>query len=361
MPKNLLLYIHAFNCTQCVGPKTFEKLLAHFEGDLSRAWIARAADFARAGLSESTAEKIIEKRGHIDPEAEFEKLARGNIAALTPFHGYYPPLLKESAYPPAIMYLRGTYPKEALVLAVVGTRRPSAYGRQAAEHITRGLARSGIAIASGLALGIDGMAHKAALEESAPTVAVLGSGVDDNSIYPTFHRPLARAILEKGGAIISEFPPGTPALKQNFPQRNRIIAGISRGTLVVEAKQKSGALITARYALEYNRDVFAVPGPIFSALSEGPNTLLHEGATAVLSPRDILAVYGIDTKISEMKKISLGETEQKILELLDAPRAFDELRTALSCKASVLNASLAMLELNDCVTNLGNQTYIRKR
>lgn len=358
MPNENIPYIHAFNCTGCVGPKTFQKLFNYFHNDLKRGWHAPHSELLNAGISEETSARIIEKRAVINPEKEFQQLQKQDIEILLPDH--FPPLLTEIPFSPALLYLRGAHPRAALPVAVVGTRRPTSYGREATTALCRDLGRAGVAIVSGLALGIDGLAHAAALEAHAPTVAVLGSGVDDASIYPAFHKPLAQKILANGGTLLSEFPPGTRAQKHHFPQRNRIIAGLTRGTVVVEAKKASGALITARFALEYNRDVFAVPGPVFSALSEGPHVLLKEGAIIARSAEDILNEYDIELSPPESRMDSLGDTERAVVALLETQKTFEEIRETLAVDAAVLNSALAVLELNDSIKNLGNQTYIRK-
>ncbi|MEK7636320.1 MAG: DNA-processing protein DprA [Patescibacteria group bacterium] len=356
-------HLHAFNTLQCIGPKGLAKLSVFFNGDLTRAWSASEALLCEAGISEEMTRSISQRRAHIDPNAEYEQLIKlyGEPIALDDDN--YPALLKETSYAPLLIYVRG-HLSDAFPIAIVGTRRPTHYGKEACHIITRELSRAGICIVSGLALGIDGIAHETVLEEKGRTIAVLGSGIDDTSIYPRFHIALAKRIIENGGAIISEFPPGTTAMKHHFPQRNRIIAGISKGTTVIEAREGSGALITARYALEYNRDVFALPGSIFSMASSGPHALIRQGAELITSAEEILKSYGIEKKkISERidaEKIDIGnELEKKILSLLEESLAFDDIASATGAPIPILNSALVMLELKNYIKNIGNKTYIR--
>ena len=357
MPLNKI-YIHAFNRLQCIGPKGLMLLSEFFGGDFSAAWKASETAIGASGISAETADSIYKKRQTIDPEAEYEKLITSFGEPIATDDTLYPAILREIPHPPLLLYIRGALTASGTKIAVVGTRRPTAYGREIARLFSDDIARTGCTIVSGLALGIDGIAHEAAVRCSAPTIAVVGSGADDESLYPQDHTRLAKKIVESGGAVISEFPPGTPALKHHFPQRNRIIAGLSQGTLVVEAREKSGALITARYALEYNRDVFAVPGPLFSAPSAGPNMLIRDGAHSALTADDVLSLYGI-TAETDRRQGAEGELESKIIAFLDHSVEYDELLSLVGATPSVLNTALAMLELKNCVKNIGNRTYIR--
>ena len=206
----------------------------------------------------------------------------------------FPPLLLEIPDPPNKLYVRGTLPSfEMRWLAVVGSRAMSQYGRQVCEHLISGLRGYPIVIVSGLAYGVDACAHKNALEAGLTTVAVPGSGLDWNVLYPRANAGLAREILKSGGALLSEFEPDLKATDYTFPQRNRIMAGLSHATLIVEAKEKSGSLITARLTAEYNRELLVVPGSIFSAESRGTHQFLKLGATPVTTPEDILRALGI--------------------------------------------------------------------
>jgi len=288
-------YFNAFNLIGNIGPITFKKLLNHFNS-LDIAWKSEINEFYKAGLNQSTVEQIRSKRPKINPDYEMERLEKEKIDLITIQDESYPKLLKEIYTPPAILYIRGNFkPSDKFSLGVVGTRRLSNYGEQITPIITSELSKSGITIVSGLAKGIDTIAHKTAIENNGRTIAVLGSGIDTNSIYPTINKYLAEKIIENG-AVISEFPINTKPLPQNFPQRNRIVSGLSLGILVIEAPEKSGAMITARNALEQNRDVFAIPGHILSNNSLGPNSLIKMGAKLVTKTSDILEELNINIK-----------------------------------------------------------------
>ncbi len=272
----------------------------------------------------------------------------------------YPPLLAEIAQPPGELFVRGSLETlGAPCLAVVGTRTPSAYGKQVTPMIVSALARAGITIVSGLAIGIDTLAHEAALESGGKTVAVLGSGVDEMSVYPPENRALARRIVESGGAVISEFSEGTEPKPFHFPQRNRIIAGLSRGVLVIEARAKSGALITAHFALEENRDVFAVPGPITSLTSAGPNRLLSQGAEAALDADAILNAWGIAALA--VPNASLAAAEPFLAHFPEGAIHVDELVRQSGMGAAEVNIELAKLELAGYIRNLGGGTYAKSK
>jgi len=280
-------YFNAFNLIGNIGPIAFKKILDHF-GSLDIAWKSEINEFRKAGLNQSIIEQISRQRPKINPDYEMEKLEEEKIGLITIQDELYPKLLKEIYAPPAMLYIRGSFKlNDKISLGIVGTRKLSNYGQQITPIITSGLSKSGITIVSGLAKGIDTIAHQTAINSKGRTIAVLGSGVDTKSIYPTINKYLAEKIIENG-AVISEFPINTKPLAQNFPQRNRIISGLSLGILIIEAPEKSGAMITARNALEQNRDVFAIPGHILSNNSLGPNSLIKMGAKLVTKTSDIL-------------------------------------------------------------------------
>ncbi len=279
-------YYNAFNLIGGIGPVGFKKILTYFNS-LDNAWSAEIKEFKKAGLTEFVIEQIRGKRPKINPDWEMEKLDKQGINLITTQDKDYPKLLKEIYAPPATLYIRGHFESTDKYFGIVGTRKLSAYGSQITPLITADLAKSGLTIVSGLAKGIDTIAHETALKTNNRTIAVLGSGIDKTSIYPFINQDLAEKISQNG-AVISEFPIGTQPLAQNFPQRNRIISGLSLGVLVIEAPERSGAMITARNALEQNRDVFAIPGPIISKNSFGPNNLIKMGAKLVSQAEDIL-------------------------------------------------------------------------
>lgn len=256
---------------------------------MTDAWRATPRELSMAGIKLSIAQEFVNLRNKINPEKEWDNVQSLGIEVITIFDNQYPTLLKQIHDPPAILFVRGKLKNNTPnPLGVVGTRKMTTYGARSVEYIVKPLVRNGISIVSGLALGIDGKSHEAALSQNGYTVAVLGSGVDDNSIYPNHHKKLAHRIIESNGAVISEFPPGTKPLAHHFPMRNRIISGLSKGILVIEAAIKSGSLISARCALDQNRDVYAIPGQIFSPTSAGTNQLIAHGAKVVTSANDIL-------------------------------------------------------------------------
>jgi DNA processing protein len=263
----------------------------------------------------------------------------------------FPSLLSEISDPPQTLYIRGELPSPSTkLLCIVGTRRYSPYGKDVCETLIQGLKGYDIAIVSGLALGIDAVAHRAALETGLHTIAVPGSGLDDSVIYPRTNRFLAGDILSAGGALLSEFEPMFKATLYGFPQRNRIMAGMSHATLIIEAGEKSGTLITARLAMEYNRDVLTVPSSIFSRLSYGPHMLIRNGATPITSSNDILEVFGIEGKESHKKQPkNLSENEKKVLKILLHPMKRDELLNVLNLPIRDANVLLSSMELKGLI------------
>lgn len=262
----------------------------------------------------------------------------------------YPKLLAQIHDPPKQLYCRGNIKLlNSFCFGVVGTRKLTAYGKEATEHIVSGLAGSGMTIVSGLAMGIDAVAHQTALDNDLPTIAVLGSGVDDKSIYPRINFTLAQEILKNGGLVTSEYPEGFHANEKTFPQRNRIISGLSKGVLVIEAPEKSGALITTKFATEQNRDVFALPGNIFSINSKGPHMLIQKGAKPVFSAEDILGNYyqNLELNLGPRNNISTNDpVQKKILDILDEKggMTIDEIiRTGLEASQAI--ATLSTLEI----------------
>jgi DNA processing protein len=273
----------------------------------------------------------------------------------------FPKLLKEIHSPPKEIYVIGKLPSEdAIWLAVVGTRRFSTYGKEACEKLINGLRGYNFVIVSGLALGIDSIAHQAALTNNIITIAVPGSGLDEKVLHPHSHKKLAREIVEAGGALLSEFEWEMPAGIHTFPQRNRIIAGLCKGTLIVEAPERSGALITANFALEFNREVFAVPGSIFSEKSKGANKLIKMGAIPVSTTEDILEVFDIPCEKENLKlelSFSLSPLEKKILSSISEPMSKDDLIRKLGMSAIELNPILSMLQLNGIIKESGGEIY----
>ncbi len=358
-------YYHAFNLIPNIGPLKFKKLIAYFK-DLKKAWFAPYTEIIKSGISEEVSERICRERQNINPETEWQKLVTEGLQVLTIQDENYPPLLKEIYDPPAILYLRGEMAHlQKTSLAVVGTRKPTSYGREVTFQLVGLLTQAQINIISGLALGIDALAHQACLNFGGYTIAVLGGGVDDSSIYPRANWGLAQNIIQKGGALISEYPPGTKPLKQNFPHRNRIISGLSQGTLIIEAGEKSGTLITARAALEQNREVFAVPGSIYNPYSRGTNYLIKIGAKLVMNIQDILEELNLSVlkEIPEKQKITSDNPEEALLlqYLSFEPTYIDELTKKTKLPASRISTTLTILEMKGIVRNIGSANYVLAR
>lgn len=266
-------------------------------------------------------------------------------------HTEFPALLKEIPDPPETLFCAGTLPQEGIkLLAVVGARQYTQYGKDACEKIISGLTGYPIVIVSGLALGIDSIAHKKALECGLKTIAVPGSGLAKEALYPRTHQNLAEKIVSSDGALISEFENTFRATPWSFPRRNRIMAGMCHATLVIEAEQKSGTLITSRLATEYNRDVFTVPGSIFSRTSEGPHMLIRLGAIPVTKSSDILEIFGLQEEKAPPIYKDLTEEERLIVELLAKPMTHDELVRESKLEAWRINSILSAMEIKGLIT-----------
>jgi len=355
-------YWVAFTRIPTIGRVRIERLERAF-GSLEAAWLASAAALKEAGLDQRSVEAVVAERPRLSPEAEMAALARLNVTALTWRDDQYPARLKESFDRPPVLYVRGTItPEDDIALAVVGTRRMTQYGRQATEQLVGALVGVGVTIISGLARGVDATAHAAALRNGGRTLAVMACGVD--IVYPPGNQRLAEQVMEQG-ALVSEFPLGTRPLKDSFPRRNRIIAGLSLGVLVTEAPERSGALLTARLATDDNRDVFAVPGSIFSPMSAGTNGLIQEGARLVRTVEDILSELNLTTVVQQAEFAAVapaGASEAALLGLLTAePTHIDEVTRASRLTAAEVSSGLALLELKGYVRQVGGMNYVRLR
>lgn len=359
-----LPYWLAFNRIKGIGPARFRLLIEAF-GSAEAAWHATPADWHAAGLDARSATALERQRGAITPAAEVERLARLRVGALLLKNANYPRLLREIPLPPPVLYIRGRLaPEDDWAVAIVGTRRVSAYGRLVTERFARELAEQHITVVSGLARGVDTVAHLAALEAGGRTLAILGCGPD--LVYPPENAKLAARIIERG-AILTEFAPGTQPEAGNFPARNRIISGLSLGVLVTECPEDSGALITARFAAEHGRDIFAVPGNITSRASMGTNRLLQDGARVVLETRDILDGLNLHLAPQQMElseALPADPTEASLLKVLaeaGEPQHIDELCRATTLPAATVSGTLVMLELKGQVRLVGPMTYARTR
>lgn len=350
------------NLVKGIGAVRFGKLLDYF-GDARSAWEAHPDQWRAAGLPENVVENFIATRQRASLENIWERLQREEIRLITWEDEDYPNRLQKIATPPPVLYARGELlDKDQWSIAVVGTRRVTAYGQQVTEDVAAFLARSGVTVVSGLASGVDTIAHRAALAAGGRTIAVLGSGVD--VIYPPENRNLAKEILPHG-ALISDYPPGTPPEAGNFPPRNRIISGLSIAVVVVEAGTRSGALITANFAAEQGREVFAVPGKIYAPQSKGPNRLLRDGAHPLLSPEDLLKALNL-TMVTEHQqaRVVLPEdaTEAALFNVLSfEPMHVDEVGMRAGLPIEKVTATLALMELKGMVRQVGSMQYVAVR
>lgn len=352
-------YWVGFNLVKGIGAARLRTLLQHF-GDVETAWKASPQDLRTAGLGPKLVETFQQVRAGVSLEQVWERIQRLGIQVLTWEDDGYPSRLKEIDQPPPVLYLRGSLvPEDEWAVAIVGTRGITAYGRQVTAELASVLARRGVTVVSGLARGVDAEAHKACLATGGRTFAVLGSGVDQ--IYPPEHRQLAERIIA-GGALISDYAPGTPPDGINFPPRNRIISGLSLAVIVVEAGEHSGALITAEFAVDQGRDVFAVPGNINAPKSLGCNWLIQQGARPLLSPDDVLEALDIaSVQLHRVARSVLpkDEVEAKLLAVLGKEALHvDEIRAQVDMPIEKVSATLALMELKGMVRQVGGMQYV---
>jgi DNA processing protein len=369
----------SLNMTPGVGPRVATKLLERF-GSADGVFHARRTELESLRVRPETIDSIIAKEYHDKAETELERVKQlgGDILVLD--DGSYPNLLREIADPPITLYVRGDWQGcfELSGVGVIGSRMCSTYGENASEMLSRDLASRGICIISGLARGIDTAAHKGAIRGKGKTIAVLGTGID--GVYPKENRRLIDEILESGGAVVSQFPLGTPPLKDNFPYRNRIISGLSLGVLIIEASERSGSLITARLAMEQDREVMAVPGNITSSNSYGTNYLIKCGAKLVQQWQDVVAELpseisaailppkieesgnGKASKQQELVPADLSDHELKIWTLLspDEPVHIDSLLETSGLSFGDLNAVLVGLDIRDLIRVLPGKHYAKR-
>jgi len=357
-----LRYWLGFNLVRGIGPMRLQMLLDVF-GDIESAWKAPEAALCEARLDRRTLHNLLQVRGQVDLDEVLQRITQAGVHVLTWDHAAYPVLLRQITDAPPVLFVRGEItPADEWSVAMVGTRKATVYGREVAHRLAGDLARNGVTIVSGLARGIDAIAHKAALEAGGRTIAVLGSGVD--YIYPSEHHVLAQAIIENG-ALLSDFPLGTRPEASNFPARNRIISGLSLGVVVVEAGYKSGALITADFAADHGREVFAVPGSILSPASAGCNRLLRDGAAIVTEARDILETLHLDQLAEKQvarEILPANDTEAAILAQLSAePRHLDALARELDIPVETISSTLVMMELKGMTRQPTPLHYVRVR
>ena len=359
----------ALNRVPLLGTVRFRRLEAHF-GDLSRAWDASPGELRAAGIEERPAREIVAARRRISPDAEVQHLAGAGVEAINWHHASYPPRLKEIADPPPVLYFKGSLlPSDERAVAVVGTRGPTSYGREAAARMSNDLAVNGITIVSGLARGIDGIAHRAALDAGGRTIAVLANGLDN--VYPREHAGLCQQVQGQGAAV-SEYPFGVRPDARRFPRRNRLISGMSLGTLVVEAPVQSGAVWTVRHALDQDREVFCIPGSIFSPNSQFTNRMIQEGAKLVSSYTDVLEELNLTVLARQLEMPTTPEPDEpdepdesdeaNLLRYLhEDPLHIDDIRRSASLPIAAVSGMLSLLELKGKVKQVGCMHYIRTR
>jgi DNA processing protein len=352
-------YWIAFNKVPGIGPARLAALLSVC-GTPEAAWRASIHDLQSARLDRRTLESLLLARRQIDPEQEWRRAQQAGVQVLTWDDPDYPELLRQMDDSPPVLYVKGELLTiDQLAVALVGTRRASAYGREVAHKLGAELAQNGVTVVSGLALGVDAVAHKAALDAGGRTVAVLGSGVDQ--VYPLQHRTLAAQLMQQG-ALVSEYPLGTRPEANNFPPRNRIISGLSRAVVIVEAGVRSGALITANYAAEQGREVFAVPGNILSPASAGCNDLIRQGATPLLATSDLLEFLKLASWDAQQtaRLVPPDPAEERLLShFTGEPFHIDDLVRQSNMTTAEVSSLLAMMELKGLVRQASPFSYVR--
>ena len=355
-------YWVGFNLVKGIGAVRFRQILDFF-GNLETAWDAPASAMLSAGIPKKAVENFVKVRSQVDLERVLEKITSAGVRVMTWEDADYPRRLKEIDQSPPVLYIKGTVNVEDdWAVAVVGTRRVTPYGRQVANEIATFLAQNGVTVVSGLARGVDAISHQAALRAGGRTFAVLGSGVD--VIYPPEHRRLAGEIAAQG-ALISDYPLGTSPDGVNFPPRNRIISGLSLATVVVEAGEKSGALITAEFAVEQGKDVFAVPGSILTPQSEGTNKLIEQGARPLLKMSEILETLKLEQipEKQQARKLNPISPDEHILlqHLSSEPVHIDQLCALTGLPISSVSATLTLMELKGFISQVGGMNYVVMR
>jgi DNA processing protein len=359
---DLRRYWAAWNLVKGIGAVRFRTLLNAF-GDPKSAWEASPEALRKAGLSEKLTTNVVKLRAQVAVDKVWEQIQSKAIQVLTWDDEAYPHRLREIDQPPPVLYLRGSLlPEDEWAVAIVGTRRVTAYGRQVTEELASVLARNGVTVISGLARGVDSIAHQSALNAGGRTIAVMGTGVEQ--IYPPENRRLADQILQQG-ALLSDYPLGTPPDGVNFPPRNRIISGLALAVVVVEAGLTSGALITASFAAEQGRDVFAIPGNINAPQSLGTNRLIQDGAIPLLNPQQVLQALNL-TMLTEHRTarqvLPTDPIEKQVYQVLSSePLHVDEIRMRANMPIEQVSATLALMELKGMVRQVGGMNYIAVR
>jgi DNA processing protein len=352
-------YWLGLNLVKGIGAVRLKRLIAYF-GEARAAWHASPAMLAKAGLSQGIIDNFVQLRMDVDLDKIMQDLAAQAVQVITWLDEDYPPRLKEIDAPPPVLYVRGDLrPEDEWAVAIVGTRRITPYGRQVAQEVASLLARNGVTVVSGLARGVDTVAHSEALQAGGRSLAVLGNGID--RMYPPENRILAGRLVENG-ALISDYPPGTPPEGGNFPPRNRIISGLSLAVVIIEAGERSGAIITASFAADQGREVFAVPGGIHARQSRGTNYLIQQGARPLLNPEEILESLDLAMVLEHRtarRVLPENELEASLLERLSLePLHVDELSQTMSSSIQEVTAALALMELKGMIRKVGSMRYV---
>lgn len=349
----------AFHQVPYIGPARFGRLHERF-GSLEAAWSASERDLLHV-LDQRAAESLIKTKRTIHPQREMERIDRLGITVITIADADYPALLAQIPSPPPVIYVKGRLtPADLTAVAIVGTRRATSYGREVASRFGLAFGEAGITVVSGLARGIDGTAHEAALRGGGRTIAVFGCGVD--IIYPTEHKNLAAEIVEHG-AVLSDYPPGRKPDAPNFPARNRIISGLSLGVVVIEAPARSGTLITVDFAADQGREVFVVPGSVLSDFSAGGHRLLRDGARPVTTAADVMEDLRIGARREQalvQQALPLTDQERRLLNHISAdPQHLDELVIAAGLSIVEGSSLITMLELKGLIRDAGSRHFVR--
>jgi DNA processing protein len=355
-------YWVGMNLVKGIGAARLRVLLDRF-GSVEAIWEAPSQSLYATGLSARLVENLLQVRAEVSLDEIWDRLQSHGIEVLTWEDEGYPKRLMEIDQPPPVLYVRGDLlPQDEFSVAIVGTRRVTAYGRQVAENVAGFLARNGLTVISGMARGVDAVAHNAALDAGGRTLAVLGNGVD--RIYPPEHRKLAEMIMQNG-ALISDYPLGTPPDSLNFPARNRIISGLAQAVVIVEAGDRSGALITASFAADQGRDVFAVPGNVNAPQSVGTKRLIQQGAHPLVNPQEILETLNL-TLVNQHQEarvvLPADVNEAQLLRVITQELVhIDEICNQTAMPVETITATLAMMELRGMVRQVGGMHYISVR
>jgi len=350
-------YLLALGLYPKIKSDNWLKICTH-DNDYESIWNAKETQLNNFGFSANNALDFIQFRYKTNPDKVLENYQKHEINYVTLNDSKYPKLLKEIYNPPFIIYYTGKLPdSDGINISVVGARKYTDYGRRVTYDISADLSKSGVIIISGLALGLDAIAHNACLDQNGITIAVLASGLDN--VCPQTNRHIADKIIKNGGALISEKPVGTQIFKHSFPARNRIISGLSNGVLITEASEHSGTLHTASFAIEQNRNIYAVPGPIYNEMAKGPNNLIKRGAKPVSSAADILEDFGItDNKVLIKPE---NNSERMIFEVLDSePKHLDTISKETSMSSSEISQLITMMEIKGKVKHIGGMVYTLK-